>query len=248
MKILALIPARFGSTRFEGKPLAQIHGQSMIERVYKRVSDIFEHTYVATDDTRIQQECARIGARCTMTSTEHRSGTDRCREALETIGGQWDAVLNIQGDEPFISKTQLELIASLFEDTRTQIATLIKPFERGEDIFNANSPKVVCSGEGFALYFSRNVIPHFRGEDPQKWQELHQYYKHIGIYGYRPEVLREVSELAPSPLEIAESLEQLRWLEGGYRIKTAITTDPSWAIDTPEDLENVSKLFENESR
>ncbi|MFI3295224.1 MAG: 3-deoxy-manno-octulosonate cytidylyltransferase [Rikenellaceae bacterium] len=243
MKILALIPARYASTRFPAKPLALIHGQTMIQRVYSRVSQVFDHCYVATDHPLIESECLRFGGGVVMTSTEHRSGTDRCREAMEKIGGEWDVVLNIQGDEPFISISQLELVASLFEDERTEIGTLIKHFEGGEDIFNANSPKVVCDTEGFALYFSRSVIPYFRGLDEAQWHSSHVYNKHIGIYGYRADVLREITDLEPSSLEVAESLEQLRWIENGYKIKTAVTDERSYAIDTPDDLKEVEGLF-----
>lgn len=243
MKILALIPARYASTRFPAKPLADIHGKTMIRRVYERVSEVFSDVYVATDHSAIYDECIGFGGRVVMTSSEHRSGTDRCREALENIGGQWDVVINVQGDEPFISTSQLELVASLFDDELTQIATLIKPFVAGEDIFNANSPKVVCDKRGFALYFSRSVIPYYRGEEMGRWSERHQYYKHIGLYGYRADVLRMIADMEQSELEVAESLEQLRWLENGLRIKTAVTTDVSYAIDTPEDLTNVLEMF-----
>lgn len=236
MKILALIPARYASTRFAGKPLALIGGRPMIEHVYERASDVFEHCYVATDDERISSVVSGFGGRVVMTSTEHRSGTDRCREAMQNIGGQWDVVINIQGDEPFIASEQLQQVASLFDDPQTDIATLVKPFEDGEDIFNPNSPKVVLSQGGFALYFSRSVIPYLRGTEAEKWSAKHQYFKHIGLYGYRAEVLKAITEQPAGILETAESLEQLRWLENGYRIKTAITTLSSYAIDTPEDL------------
>ena len=244
MKILALIPARYSSTRFPGKPLALIHGKPMIQRVYEQCSKVFDNCYVATDDQRIYDKCQEIGAQVVMTSTHHQSGTDRCREALDQIQGKWDIVINIQGDEPFISTEQLEQIAGLFHDPKTDIATLVKPFTEQEDVKNPNSPKVVIGTNGNALYFSRSVIPFLRGADENVWQEKHNYLKHIGLYGYWANVLREITELPQSPLETAESLEQLRWLENGYCIKTATTLLETHAIDTPEDLENILKIIQ----
>ena len=245
MKILALIPARYSSTRFPGKPLADIHGKPMIQRVYEQCHEVFENCYVATDDDRIYNKCIEIGAKVIMTSTEHKSGTDRCREALDKVGGDWDVVINIQGDEPFIAQEQLKQIASLFNDPKTDIATLVKPFTAQEDIENPNSPKVVLDKNGKALYFSRSIIPFLRGENREQWQAKHNYLKHIGLYGYKATVLREITELEQSPLEITESLEQLRWLENGYHIQTATTLLESHAIDTPEDLKHILELFGN---
>lgn len=247
MKILALIPARYGSTRFEGKPLADILGKSMIERVYERSSSVFSDCYVATDDARIYDCVMSFGGKAVMTSSEHKSGTDRCFEAFETIckqrGESWDVVVNIQGDEPFIAVSQLEQLRDLFLDTRTQIATLVKPFVQGEDIDNPNSPKVVVDKEGFALYFSRSVVPFLRGVDLNKWSSEYVFLKHIGLYGYRADVLKAISTMPQGVLEVAESLEQLRWLENGLKIKTAITTQQSYSIDTPEDLAFVLEHF-----
>lgn len=253
MKFIAIIPARYASTRFPGKPLAQINGLSMIRRVYERVSEVFEYCYVATDDKRIEQHMLECGANVVMTSEHHRSGTDRVREALDTIeqqlGVSFDVVVNVQGDEPFIATDQLLLLRDAFKGQdaeRVDIATLIKPFGVGEDVFNANSPKVVVSSAGYALYFSRSVIPYLRGVDIDVWnQSDYVFYKHIGLYAYRSKVLREVADLSPSKLEIAESLEQLRWLENGYRIKTAVTNHTTHAIDTPEDLEHVCELIKS---
>lgn len=236
MKFLALIPARYASSRFPGKPLALIGGKPMIQRVYERASAIFEHCYVATDDNRIEEAVVAFGGRVIMTGTYHRSGTDRCYEAMQKVGEQFDVVVNIQGDEPFIAAEQLIQLQSCFQDPTTDIATLVKPFEADEDIFNPNSPKVVLSTDGFALYFSRSVIPYIRGTEAYQWQSHHQYYKHIGLYAYRCQVLREITSLAPGRLETAESLEQLRWIENGYRIKTAVTNIASYGIDTPEDI------------
>lgn len=248
MTYLALIPARYASSRFPGKPLADIHGKPMIRRVYERCAAVFgADCYVATDDPRIEQAVKAFGGQVIMTSASHRSGTDRCAEALDTAerltGRRFDIVVNIQGDEPFIATEQLEQIRSCFTDPATQIATLVKPFTQTESIFNENSPKVVLSDSGDALYFSRSAIPFLRGVPQEEWQARYTYYKHIGLYAYRSDVLRAVTRLAPSPLEKAESLEQLRWLENGYRIRTAVTTLESHAIDTPEDLRRVLDLF-----
>ena len=241
MKVLALIPARYASTRFPGKPLADLDGKPMIRRVYEKVSEVFAEVYVATDDERIERAVQDFGGRVVMTSAEHRSGTDRCREALDRVealtGGAFDVVVNVQGDEPFIAREQLEKVAACFTDPSTDIATLVKPFGSGEDIANPNSPKVVLSAEGYALYFSRSVIPYLRGCDRGEWAQRHTYLKHIGLYGYRSGVLRRITRLAPGVLEQCESLEQLRWLENGYRIKVAETASEGIAIDTPDDLQ-----------
>ena len=240
MKFLALIPARYASTRFPGKPLALLGGHPMIEHVYRTVHAFFDDCRVATDDPRIVKAVEAFGGRAVMTSTQHRSGTDRCREALDKTetesGVHYDVVVNIQGDEPFLAAEQLQQIVRCFDDPQTQIATLVKPFSAGEDIHNPNSPKVVCSAQGYALYFSRSVIPYMRGVEPQQWPQQHRYLKHIGLYAYRSEVLRQVTQLSPGELEQCESLEQLRWLENGFRIKVAHTECESLAIDTPEDL------------
>lgn len=243
MKFLALIPARYGSSRFEGKPLADILGKPMIQRVYERASEVFSDCYVATDHELIYDRVIDFGGKAVMTSINHKSGTDRCYEAMQKIGNNFDVVINIQGDEPFIAQSQLIQIKNLFEDIRTQIGTLVKPFTANEIITNSNSPKVVMDIEGFALYFSRSVIPYIRGEEMSKWQENHTYYKHIGLYGYRSNVLKQIASMPQSKLEVAEALEQLRWLENGLKIKTDITLEPSYAIDTIEDLTNVVKYF-----
>ena len=241
MKFLALIPARYASTRFPGKPLADILGKPMIRYVYEKGAEAFDRCFVATDDARIEAAVRGFGGTVVMTSAEHRSGTDRCREALDKVeaetGERFDAVVNILGDEPFIAEEQLKLIAGCFDDPATDIATLVKPFGPGEDIFNPNSPKVVLSADGYALYFSRSAIPYLRGTEPGKWQGTYPFLKHIGLYAYRSEVLRRITELPQGTLEKCESLEQLRWLENGFRIRVAETRSESLAIDTPEDLE-----------
>jgi len=243
MKILAIIPSRYGSTRFPGKPLVEIEGKTMIQRVYERSSLAFKHVCVATDDQRIFDEVTRFGGNAVMTSTSHRSGTDRCFEALKIIEKRdchlYDIVVNIQGDEPFISPEQLLELVGCFNDDGTKIATLVKKFSPEEDIFNPNSPKVVISKEFYALYFSRNAIPFQRGADSKNWNMNLPYYKHIGLYAFTRDALAAVSKLEPTLLETAEQLEQLRWLENGFRIKVAVTQHSSYSIDTPEDIKDL---------
>ncbi|MBS2210417.1 3-deoxy-manno-octulosonate cytidylyltransferase [Carboxylicivirga mesophila] len=245
-KILGIIPARYASTRFPGKPLADIGGKPMIQRVYEQASLILDDVYVATDDERIELVVAEFGGNVVMTSVDHQSGTDRCAEALVKISEIEDAdfyaVINIQGDEPFISPKQIASVADCFDDEATQLATLVKPVTSSDDLFNPNKPKVVLSKDNRALYFSRSPIPYLRGEEEHQWTEMHQYYNHVGLYGYRADVLFEITQLAIGQLESAESLEQLRWLENGYSIRVEQTTEESHGIDTPEDLENLLKL------
>lgn len=251
MKILAIIPSRYGSTRFPGKPLIQIEGKTMIQRVYERSSSAFKHVCVATDDQRIFDEVIRFGGDVVMTSSSHRSGTDRCFEAMKIIeerdAVKFDIIVNVQGDEPFISPEQLLELISCFDDSGTKIATLVKRFSPEEDIFNTNSPKVVISKDFYALYFSRNAIPFQRGVDFKEWSGIMPYYKHIGLYAFTRDALYAVSQLDPTSLETAEQLEQLRWLENGFKIKVAVTLHPSYSIDTPEDIadlisKNIIKL------
>lgn len=240
-KILGIIPARYGSTRFPGKPLTLIQGKTMIRRVWeqaKKAGSLAE-VAVATDDERIVNEVISFGGNVILTETTHPTGTDRCREALETaelMGTAYDAVINIQGDEPFIDPEQINLVASCFADPDTQLATLIKRLYRTEDLLNPNIIKVVTSYTGEALYFSRSPIPHFRGEEAEHWLGKGIYYKHIGIYGYRTDVLRQITELEQGELEKTESLEQLRWLQNGYRIRVRETQSESRSVDAPEDL------------
>ena len=247
MKFLAIIPARYASTRFPGKPLADIGGKPMIRRVYEKAAAVFRDCWVATDDNRIFDVVQGFEGSTVMTSGEHHSGTDRCREALDKIeaetGKKFDVVVNIQGDEPFIATEQLLLIKKCFDDEKTEIATLVKPFAAGEDIFNPNSPKVVLSADGYALYFSRSVIPYLRSLDITEWQASHKYLKHIGLYAYKSETLRRITALPQSELESSESLEQLRWIENGFKIKVVETSSESIAIDTPEDLEKALRII-----
>ena len=248
MKFLAIIPARYASTRFPGKPLAQLDGKPIIQRVYERVSEVFADTLVATDDDRIYKTVEQFGGKAVMTSAEHRSGTDRCYEAYQKSGIEADVVVNVQGDEPFIAPSQLHTVAALFDDPGTGIATLVKPFSKDapmEAVENPNSPKVVVDGEGFALYFSRSVIPYLRNVPRQEWPARHEYLKHIGLYAYRTDVLRQITAMPQGLLEQAESLEQLRWLEAGIKIKVGRTDTETIGIDTPENLERAEAFLHN---
>jgi 3-deoxy-manno-octulosonate cytidylyltransferase (CMP-KDO synthetase) len=243
---VGIIPARFASSRFPGKPLVQIHGKTMIQRVYERAAKVISNVVVATDDTRIIEAVKSFDGNVVLTKESHRSGTDRCAEALDKYeklsGKSFSVVINIQGDEPFIRTDQIELIMKCFEDKNTQIATLIKSITENSVIFDPNRPKVVIDKNNFALFFSRSPIPYIRGEDSIKWLENHTFYQHIGMYAYQVNILKKITLLPQSWLEKAESLEQLRWLENGYKIKTAVTNYESYGIDTPEDLERVFKL------
>lgn len=246
MKFLGIIPARYASTRFPAKPLAMLGGKTVIQRVYEQVAGILDDAYVATDDERIEAAVKAFGGKVVMTSVDHKSGTDRCYEACIKINGQFDVVVNIQGDEPFIQPSQLQAIKTCFDDPTTQIATLVKPFtaDNGfEALKNVNSPKVVLNKNMNALYFSRSIIPYQRNAEKADWLKNHTYYKHIGLYAYRVEVLKEITSLPQSSLELAESLEQLRWLENGYTIKAGITEVETIGIDTPQDLEQAEKHF-----
>ncbi len=237
MKFIGIIPARYASTRFPGKPLAMLGGRTVIQRVYEQATAILDEAYVATDDERIFQAVEQFGGRAIMTRADHKSGTDRIEEAAEKIGTQADVIINIQGDEPFIQKSQIETLMHLFDEPSTQIGTLGKRFESIEAAMNPNSPKIVTDKRGFALYFSRSIIPYVRGKEQSEWLQHFPYLKHLGLYAYRREVLQEVTQLPQSSLEIAESLEQLRWLENGYRIRVGLTDVETVGIDTPEDLQ-----------
>ncbi|HQG77206.1 MAG TPA: 3-deoxy-manno-octulosonate cytidylyltransferase [Bacteroidales bacterium] len=240
-RFAGIIPARYASTRFPGKPLADIGGKTMIRRVYEQASLSLETVYVATDDDRIFKAVRDFGGNVIMTSEAHRSGTDRCAEAISLIFGkegmEFDIVINVQGDEPFILPEQIDLIKSCFDDSSVEIATLVRRAGPGEDIFNPDQPKVVLDSSGNAIYFSRAAIPFIRDSQMAEWTLRHTYYKHIGLYAYKTATLLEITKLPPGELEIAESLEQNRWLENGYRIRTAVTTLESICIDTPSDLE-----------
>lgn len=243
MKFIGLIPARYASTRFPGKPLALLAGKPVIQHVYEQAAKVLDAVYVATDDERIYNKVTEFGGKAVMTSTKHHSGTDRIEEALEKVGGDFDVVVNIQGDEPFIAQSQIETLCHCFEDEVTQIATLGKPFECIEAVENPNSPKIVVDNRGYAMYFSRSIIPFVRGVERQEWLKKYPFLKHLGIYAYRTEVLKAITRLPQSSLELAESLEQLRWLENGYRIKVGITNVETVGIDTPEDLQRAEDFI-----
>lgn len=239
LRFIAIIPARYASTRFPGKPLAMLGGKPVIQRVWEQVTRVIPEAAVATDDRRIADAVEAFGGRAVMTSPAHRSGTDRCYEAYRLLGADHDVVVNVQGDEPFIAHSQLRAIMACFNDEATDIATLVKPFTADDGIGaleNPNSPKVVLDSRSQAICFSRSVIPYLRGVERSEWLSRHTFYKHIGMYAFRRDVLRRVTALPQSPLETAESLEQLRWIENGYKIGVAITHVETVGIDTPEDL------------
>ena len=245
MKFAAIIPARYASTRFPGKPLAVLGGKPVIIRVCEQAKKVFDHVFVATDDARIFDAVKEGGFIPIMTREDHKSGTDRCYEAFIKCGVKVDVVVNIQGDEPFIQPSQLQTIKSLFDSKDTDIATLVKPFAPDtpfDKVANPNSPKVVVDDNWNALYFSRSVIPYLRGIPEAEWPARHTYYKHIGLYAFRADVLEAVTRLPQAPLEKAESLEQLRWLSAGYRIKVGVTDVETIGIDTPDDL-SAAELF-----
>ncbi len=245
MKFAAIIPARYASTRFPGKPLAVLGGKPVIIRVCEQAKKVFDHVFVATDDARIFDAVKEGGFIPIMTREDHKSGTDRCYEAFIKCGVKVDVVVNIQGDEPFIHPSQLQTIKSLFDSKDTDIATLVKPFAPDtpfDKVANPNSPKVVVDDNWNALYFSRSVIPYLRGIPEAEWPARHTYYKHIGLYAFRADVLEAVTRLPQAPLEKAESLEQLRWLSAGYRIKVGVTDVETIGIDTPDDL-SAAELF-----
>ena len=242
ISIVAIIPARYASTRFPGKPLVHINGKTMIQCVYDQVKSTPEiaEVLVATDDDRIEAEVLRFGGKVVRTRPEHPSGTDRCYEAYQQLNKQFDFIINVQGDEPFIQPEQIRTLASILKQD-VELATLIKKIEDEETLFNPNTPKVLVNAKGEAIYFSRQTIPYLRQyPDKKDWLTNHSFFKHIGMYAYRPDILAEITQLKPSALELAESLEQLRWLENGYKIRTAVTTIETVGIDTPEDLERVT--------
>jgi 3-deoxy-manno-octulosonate cytidylyltransferase (CMP-KDO synthetase) len=239
MNVLIVIPARFASTRFPGKPLAMIGGKSMIQRVYKQAlkTSLTEHIYVATDDDRIYNHVQEFGGKVCMTSPSHQSGTDRCAEVLAQLDIPFDLVVNIQGDEPFILPQQIDDLVKLFQQSQVEIGTLCKHIIFADELYNPSCVKVVKASDNKALYFSRHPIPFQRMVNSEEWLGQHKYYKHLGIYAYQPEILKAITKLEVSSLERAESLEQLRWLENGYSIYVSETDFQSVAIDTPDDLE-----------
>ena len=246
MKILGIIPARYASTRFPGKPLVDIGGKTMIRRVYERACKAkkLHDVVVATDDQRIFDEIISHGGKAKMTSTDHMNGTERCGEVVEKADIAYDYAINIQGDEPFIHPEMIDQLATIL-DGQTALGTLVKKVEDPAVLDNPNSIKVVMSKEMKALYFSRSCIPYLRGKAANERLASHTYYKHIGIYAYRADVLSQITQLPSGNLEVTESLEQLRWMENGFEIKVAITEHESQGIDAPEDLEKIQKLLEH---
>lgn len=242
--ILGIIPARYASTRFPGKPLIDILGKSMIHRVYEQAkkSSSLTEVVVATDDERIYKHVESFGGKVVYTKEEHPSGTDRCYEALLNSKGNFDYVINIQGDEPFIDPTQIDTLANVC-DGKTELATLMIPVDSHEVLFDMGEVKITLNTNMEALYFSRMVIPYIKGKPQEEWHKHHNYYRHVGMYAYRKDILEKVTKLKPSSLEIAESLEQLRWLENGFKVKCAITQFDSHCVDTPEDIEKVIRLM-----
>jgi 3-deoxy-manno-octulosonate cytidylyltransferase (CMP-KDO synthetase) len=245
MEIIGIIPARYASTRFPGKPLVDIGGKSMIRRVYEQAkkSVSLSDVLVATDDERIASHVQDFNGKVVMTRSEHQSGTDRCFEAINKFRPKADVVINIQGDEPFIHPRQIDLIASCFSERTTNIATLVKKINTAEELFNPNIPKVVLNKYSEAISFSRQTIPHIRGKEQAEWLRAFTFYKHIGIYAYRTGTLAEITALSPSPLELAEALEQLRWIENGYKLKVKITDFESVAVDVPDDLRKLTAFL-----
>ena len=246
MNTVGIIPARYNSTRFPGKPLIKIGGKTMIRRVYERCTLSLNNVIVATDDKRIIKEVEGFGGHAIMTSTDHKSGTDRCAEAITLYQKSYnkpvDVVINIQGDEPFLDPAILSHLSKSFIDPKIQISTLVKKITNKKEIFDPNLPKVVIDKNGMALYFSRSPIPYVSNIEKTKWAVEYPFYKHIGIYAFRKEVLMELTQLPFSSLEQAESLEQNRWLENGYRIHVEETEHESISIDTPEDLEKINNM------
>jgi len=243
LTIAGIIPSRYASQRLPGKPLVTINGKSMVQRVYEQAakSALLSEVIVATDDQRVYDHVQAFGGQVAMTSTKHTNGTERCGEVLAEQGAHWDAVINIQGDEPFIDPQQIDLVCRAFDDGFAGIATLCKKIHDPAQLDNSAVMKLIMNRQNEAMYFSRSPIPHCRGYDMKDWLNHHTYYKHIGIYGYHTSVLREIINLSPTPLEITESLEQLRWLENGYRIRVTETDKESESVDTPEDLERLEQ-------
>lgn len=245
MKIVGIIPARYASTRFPGKPLIDIEGKTMIQRVYEQASKStsLSKVVVATDDKKIYEHVLSFGGHVVMTNPNHESGTDRCFEAWQQLNEPFDYIINIQGDEPFIDPSQIDTLASTLNTGKTELATLIIPVNDSEFLFDIGEVKVVLNTNMEGLYFSRMVIPYIKGKPQNEWHLHHKYYRHVGMYAYRKDVLEAITKLPVSSLEQAESLEQLRWLENGFKIKCAITDFDSHCIDTPEDVTRVLKLM-----
>ena len=244
MSIIGIIPARYASTRFPGKPLVQINGKSMLQRVVEQTkkSGLLTEIVVATDDKRIVDHCHEIGAKVIMTNTAHQSGTDRCYEAYKLSGSKANYIINIQGDEPFLHPDQINTLANACDGNAELITQMIK-CDSYDVLFDTGEVKIVLNTNNEALYFSRSVIPFIKNEDSKNWHLKHDFYRHVGMYAYRTDILEKIAALPVSNLEKAESLEQLRWLQNGFKIKCVITEHDSHCVDTPEDIEKVLKLI-----
>jgi 3-deoxy-manno-octulosonate cytidylyltransferase (CMP-KDO synthetase) len=247
MNFIAIIPARYASTRFPGKPLALIAGKPMIQHVYERCKELMEHVYVATDDDRIVQTVNSFGGSCILTDSKHPSGTDRVAEAAKILAKSTpcDVVINVQGDEPFLQIAQIEQLMNCFYNSSTDIATLVTPIKSAQILTDPNKVKAVVAANGRALYFSRSPVPFLRDFKLDEWLEHQAHFLHLGLYAYRTQVLNEITRLTPSPLENMEKLEQLRWLENGYIIQTAVTTHENFGVDTPADLQQLNEQLNN---
>ena len=247
MRPLAIIPARFGSSRLEGKPLVDILGKPMIQRVFEQAKKAIPTVFVATDDPRIKQVVTEFGGSVVMTSPDHQNGTSRCLEAYEKItdhlGDDFDVIINVQGDEPMLEPSQLSDLITPFQNGNVRMSTLVTPVQNPSDLLNESEAFVVIDRLYRAMYFSRSVIPHVRGVDRSNWLEHHTFYKHVGLYAYTYEALKEFAELPMSNLERMESLEQNRWIENGNEIYVSITHHDSIPVDTLEDLERVRNLL-----
>lgn len=244
MSIIGIIPARYASSRFPGKPLTDIKGKSMLRRVYEqsKKSWLMDEVIVATDDTRIKEHAESFGAKALMTRADHPSGTDRCYEAYRLNEKKYDYVINIQGDEPFLDPKQIDSLAEVC-DGKVELATQMIKCTSHAVLFDPGEVKIVLNGNREAIYFSRSVIPYLRNHDEKTWHEHFEYFRHVGMYAYRTDILEKLTKLKLSKLEKAESLEQLRWLEHGYKIKCVETEFDSHCVDTPEDIEKVLKLM-----
>lgn len=243
MKTVAIIPSRFASSRFPGKPLALINEKPMVQHVYERCLGYFDDVVVATDDQRIFNTVNSFGGQVLLTDTNHESGTDRCAEAARLLAKkkQFDIVVNVQGDEPFVNVEQFKSLIACFNNSETQIATLLSPIKSENILFDINKVKAVVGVNGRALYFSRQAIPFMRDNPTSEWLLQHRYYLHLGVYAYRANVLQQITKLKPGILEQCEKLEQLRWLENGYAIQTAFSEHINLGVDTPSDLEDLIK-------
>ncbi len=243
--IAGIIPARYASTRFPGKPLVKIEGKTMIHRVWEQASKSksLNRVVVATDDERIARHVKDFGGEAIITASNHPSGTDRCAEVLQKLGPDYKYVINIQGDEPFIDPEQIDTLAGVLQDGTTEIATLIIPVDNKDVLFDVGEVKVVLNPKMEAIYFSRSVIPFLKDVPEREWHLRRMYYRHVGMYAYRADILWQITKLPVSSLEKAESLEQLRWVEAGYKVKCAITHHDSHCIDTPDDIDKVLKLM-----